>query len=65
MDRVDVMDVNLKQRELIDSLRAQLHEVREIYTGMDGFVPKTAAEGYALRIILNMYDAALPQEYKL
>lgn len=40
-----------------DELRSRNHEAREIYTGMEGFVPETAPEGYCLRIIEQMYSA--------
>jgi hypothetical protein len=41
-------------------LKAQLHEVREIYTGMEG-IPKNlyTTEAYLMYIIKQMYDAAL------
>ena len=45
-----------------DELRSRNHEAREIYTGMEGFVPETAPEGYCLRIIEQMYKALLEQE---
>ena len=45
------------------NLRVQLHEVSEIYTGSDGFIPATAPEAYCLRIMYQMYQAAVgPQE---
>lgn len=34
-----------------------LEEIREIYTGMDGFLPKTTKEIYQDRIIRKMYDS--------
>jgi hypothetical protein len=47
--------------EKITALRAQvarlegaLRESYEVYAGMDGFTPETAAEGYCLRIIDEM-----------
>lgn len=43
----------------IEKLKARLHEVREIYAGMDGFEPETAPEGYCLRIIEQMHKASL------
>ena len=49
--------------ETIAQLQARLHEVREIYTGSDGFIPATAPEAYCLRIMYQMYRAAVgPQE---
>lgn len=38
--------------------RGQLHEIVEIYAGMDGFIPETAGEGYLQRILREMYRAA-------
>ena len=43
------------------NLRVQLHEVSEIYTGSDGFIPATAPEAYCLRIMYQMYRAALAE----
>ena len=39
-------------------LTARLHEVYEIYAGMEGFIPETAPEGYCLSIIKKMASAA-------
>ena len=36
-----------------------LEEIREIYAGMDGFIPETCPEGYQQRIIKQMYRAAV------
>ncbi|PUB87054.1 MAG: hypothetical protein DBP02_02075 [gamma proteobacterium symbiont of Ctena orbiculata] len=36
-----------------------LEEIREIYAGMDGFIPKTAPEAYQERIIRQMYQCAI------
>ena len=38
-----------------DELREALEEIREIYAGMDGFIPETAPEGYLQRIIEKMW----------
>ena len=46
-------------RAELERYKAQLHEVREIYIGMDGWIPKYASEAYALRIIKQMYEEAL------
>jgi len=61
----DDCDIDSEYRHQIDLLRIELntvktklHEVREIYAGMEGFIPETAPEGYCLRIIRQMYDAA-------
>jgi len=35
-----------------------LKEIREIYAGMEGFIPETAPEGYCQHIIKQMYEAA-------
>ena len=43
------------------NLRVQLHEVSEIYTGSDGLIPATAPEAYCLRIMYQMYRAALTE----
>ena len=45
--------------ELNAALREKLHDVCEIYAGMDGFVPQTAPEDYQRRILKKMYDAAI------
>ena len=39
---------------------ARLHEVHEIYAGMEGFIPETAPEGSCLSIIKKMAKAAKP-----
>lgn len=44
-------------------LESRLHEVREIYAGMEGFEPETAPEAYCLRIIDQMYKAAIGASY--
>lgn len=52
-------------RDLRDELAAaqeRLDAVREIYAGMDGFIPQTAAEAYCLRIIREMAYVAMAQE---
>ena len=46
------------------NLRVQLHEVSEIYTGSDGFIPETAPEAYCLRVMEQMYQAALTEGEK-
>ena len=58
-----------KLEATIAELEAARREVIEIYAGMEGFVrvdenfwpiqPETAQEGYCLRIIEQMYKAAL------
>lgn len=39
--------------------REKLSEILEIYAGMEGFQPQTAAEAYCLRIIEQMKDVAI------
>ena len=45
-------------------LQARLHEVSEIYAGAEGFKPKTAPEAYCLRVMEQMYQAALTEGEK-
>jgi len=45
-----------------DNAKARLQAIREIYNGMDGFEPKTAPEDYLLRIVRQMYHAAIREE---
>ena len=47
-----------------DNAKARLQAIREIYNGMDGFEPKTAPEDYLLRIVRQMYHAAIHEEGK-
>ena len=42
-----------------NALARKLDAVREVYAGMEGFVPQTAPEGYCLRIIEQMAHAAM------
>lgn len=39
------------------TLRERIHEAKEIYIGMEGFVPVTAPEGYQQRILKQMWEA--------
>jgi len=39
-----------------ERLRTAMSNAREVYIGMDGFIPQTAPEGYCLRIIEQMYN---------
>ena len=52
---------NVSLEAEIAQLRARLREVQEIYTGSDGFIPATAPEAYCLRIMYQMYRAALTE----
>jgi hypothetical protein len=42
----------------VDELKAKLHEVCEIYTGMEGGRPQTLEGAYLMRIIQQMYAEA-------
>ena len=52
-------EARLKAEAENAALREKLHDVCEIYAGMDGFVPQTAPEDYQRRILKKMYDAAI------
>ena len=39
------------------ALKARIQAAIEVYAGMEGFIPETAAEGYCLRIIEQMNKA--------
>jgi hypothetical protein len=68
---LSVMERDLRQRiadsrNYVDALllelaeaQAKLSEIREIYTGMEGFIPQTAPEAYQQRVLKQMYDAAI------
>ena len=59
-ENAELMKLHLNDIAYQQKQAAQLHEVQEIYTGMEGgFVPETAPEGYCLRIIEQMYKATL------
>ena len=47
-----------------DNAKARLQAIREIYNGMEGFEPKTAPEDYLLRIVRQMYHAAIHEDGK-
>lgn len=40
-------------------MRLALEAIREIYAGMDGFIPETCPEGYQQRIMKQMYREAI------
>ena len=42
----------------IEALRSRLHEIAEVYAGMEGFEPVYASEAYLLRLLKQMYDLA-------
>jgi hypothetical protein len=48
------------ERELY--LESLLHEIMEIYAGMEGFVTETAPEAYLQTILKQMYDVAKKYE---
>jgi len=58
MKRDIVAWFTFKERER-KSVIQPLEEIREIYAGMDGFVPKTAPEAYQQKIIEDMYKSAI------
>ena len=41
-----------------DNLLQALEEIREIYAGMDGFIPETAPEAYQQTKLKQMYEVA-------
>ena len=43
------------------ALKARIQAAIEVYAGMEGFIPETAAEGYCLRIIEQMNKALQEQ----
>jgi hypothetical protein len=54
---LEAENAELKQ-QLAEALMA-LKEIREIYAGMEGFIPETCPEGYQQRIIKQMYIVAV------
>ena len=50
---------NVSPGASIIRMQQALEEIREIYAGMDGFIPETYPEGYQRRIIKQMYGAAV------
>ena len=44
-----------------DYQQARIEAAIEVYAGMEGFIPETAAEGYCLRIIDEMNKALLQE----
>ena len=57
--RAEKAEAELAALTAQDNAKARLQDVCEIYNGMDGFEPKTAPEDYLLRIVRQMYHAAL------
>jgi hypothetical protein len=65
MSEIHAVTMNNDKKRIVEpyqkriaELEAKLHEVCEIYVGMDGWIPKYASEAYAMRIIKQMYEAA-------
>ena len=44
-------------QQTIATQQARIEAALEVYAGMEGFIPETAAEGYCLRIIEQMNEA--------
>lgn len=56
-ERYDWFQESLRENA---KLRESLAEIREIYTGSEGIPqPETAAEAYVLRLVEQMYNAAV------
>ena len=53
----DATIARLEKRE--GKLARALAEIREVYAGMEGFVPETCPEGYQQRLLKRMYDIAV------
>ena len=49
-------------KERIALLEARIHEAKEIYTGMEGFIPETAPEAYQKRALDQIWDVLTKQE---
>jgi len=52
----DAEPVLLRAISSRDKYKSALEGVREIYTGMDGFIPKTAREAYQKQILEQIWD---------
>ena len=48
-------------KQTIATQQARIQAALEVYAGMEGFIPETAAEGYCLRIIEQMNKALQEQ----
>ena len=48
-------------QQTIATQQARIEAALEVYAGMEGFIPETAAEGYCLRIIEQMNEALQEQ----
>lgn len=49
--------------EELDIKKQMIHNAREVYIGMDGFKPETAAEAYCLWILKQMYEELCDKPY--
>lgn len=58
-DRVLVLPELQSMIEKVETYHNALSEIREIYAGMDGFIPETAPESYQQRVIKQMYGIAV------
>jgi hypothetical protein len=47
--------------ELVAEYEARINEAKEVYIGMEGFIPETAPEAYQKRILDQMYDTLREQ----
>lgn len=59
LSRVELVDLIAALLDERDALARKLDAVREVYAGVEGFVPQTAPEGYCLRIIEQMAHATM------
>ena len=57
--RIRQLEAELAALTAQDNAKARLQAICEIYNGMEGFEPKTAPEDYLLRIVRQMYHAAI------
>jgi hypothetical protein len=66
----EIKDVALVESEIrkiereLAAAQARLHEIAEIYTGSEGFIPNTAPEDYQQRLLKQMYEVAARKEEK-
>lgn len=49
--------------EELDIKKQMIHNAREVYIGMDGFKPETAAEAYCLWVLKQMYEELCDKPY--
>ena len=53
-------EMNLEE---LDIKKQMIHNAREVYIGMDGFKPETAAEAYCLWVLKQMYEELCDKPY--